>query len=99
MGVELLAVIGDDSRRLLSAMLQGMEPERGQRRRIGVAVNPEYAAFLVEMIVVPGLGGQHRARFAQMAPKDELLHGRWCLRQSSASPAPRPSAHDRPDRP
>ena len=52
MRVELLAVIGDDARRFLAAMLQRVQAERGQRRRVGVAKDPEDAAFLVEMIRV-----------------------------------------------
>jgi hypothetical protein len=51
MRAELLAVIGDDAGRFLAAVLQGVQPERGQRRRVGMAVNPEHAAFLVEMVV------------------------------------------------
>src|ERR1700684_1928792 len=96
LGVELLAVIGDDSHCLLTAVLQGVKSERSQRRGIGVAVDPEYTAFLVEMIVVPRLGGQHSARASlKVAPKDGLLHGTWCFRQPAASPP----AHNRPARP
>ena len=54
MGVELLAVIGDDAGRLLAAMLQRVQAERGQRRRVGMAVDAEDAAFFVEMVVVAG---------------------------------------------
>ncbi len=35
MGVELLAVIGDDAGRLLAAMLQRVQAKRHQRRRLG----------------------------------------------------------------
>src|SRR5580704_2524344 len=54
MGVELLAVIGDDPGCFLTAMLERVHPERSERRRIGVAIDPEYAAFFVEMIAVQG---------------------------------------------
>ena len=54
MGAELLAVIGDDAGRLLSAMLQRVQAERRERRRLGVAIDPEHAAFLVQMIGVQG---------------------------------------------
>ena len=52
LGVEAHAVEGDDARRFLPAVLQRVEPERGDRRRIGVAENAEDAAFLVETILV-----------------------------------------------
>ena len=64
MGVELLAVIGDDAGRLLAAMLQRMQAERGQRRRVGMAVDAEHAAFLVQMIGVAGIS-HPRARHPQ----------------------------------
>ena len=50
MRAELVAVIGDDAGRLLAAMLQGVQAERGQRRRVLVPVDPENTAFLVETI-------------------------------------------------
>ena len=59
MGVELLAVIGDDAGRLLAAMLQRVQAERRQRRRLGMAEDAEHAAFLVQMVVVERIGGQH----------------------------------------
>ena len=59
MGAELLAVIGDDAGRLLAAMLQRVQPERRQRRRVGVAVHPEDAAFFVEVVQIEGIGRRH----------------------------------------
>ena len=50
MRAELVAVIGDDAGRLLAAMLQCVQPERGQCRRVLVPVDPENPAFLVETI-------------------------------------------------
>ena len=52
MGAELLAVIGDDTGRFLAAMLQRMQPERGQRRRVGMTIHPEHATFVVEAVDV-----------------------------------------------
>ena len=49
---ELRAVEGDDPRRLLAAMLQRVQAERGQRRRFRVAEDAEDAALLVELVVV-----------------------------------------------
>src|SRR6266446_7083415 len=46
MGMELLAVIGDDPGRLLAAMLERVEAERDQRRGLGMAIDAEDAAFL-----------------------------------------------------
>src|SRR5580692_9794010 len=59
MGVELLAVIGDDSCRLLAAMLQRVQPQCGKRRRVGMAEYPKDPAFLVESIRVGTTGHQH----------------------------------------
>ena len=46
------AVIGDDARRLLPAMLKGVQAERGDRRSIGMAENAEHAAFLAQPVGV-----------------------------------------------
>jgi hypothetical protein len=48
---ELRAVIADDSRRFLSAMLKGMESERHELSRVGIAEDAENPAFLVEFVV------------------------------------------------
>ena len=45
-GVELLAVIDDDASRLLAPVLQGMQPEGGVGRRVGIAVDAEDPALL-----------------------------------------------------
>jgi len=57
--VELAAVIRDDAGGFLAAMLQGVQPERDDGRRVLPSENAEYAAFVVEMVV--GLGGKHLA--------------------------------------
>ena len=49
--VELGAVIGDDARRFLAAMLESMQAERDNGGRILPAEDAEHAAFIVEMIV------------------------------------------------
>ncbi len=51
LGVELGAVIGDDAGRLLAAVLERVQAERGQGRGIGVPKNTEDPAFLAESIV------------------------------------------------
>src|SRR5215470_3981682 len=53
------AVECDDPSRLLTTMLQGMEAERGNRRRVGVAEYAEYAALLAKPIGVGIEGGRH----------------------------------------
>ena len=51
LGVELLAVVGDDAAGFLAAMLEGVQAERGERRRILVAEDAEDAAFLAQPVV------------------------------------------------
>ena len=59
MGAELFAIIGDDSGRLLATMLQRVQAEGGQRRRVGVAIDPEDAAFVVEVVRMERIGPRH----------------------------------------
>ena len=54
---ETLAVEGDDARRLLPAMLQRVQPERGQRGGLRVAENAEHAAFLAQAVGVGSSNG------------------------------------------
>ena len=54
--VELRPVIGDDARRLLSSVLQGVQPERDDGRGVLPAEYAEHAAFIMKMVV--GLGKQ-----------------------------------------
>src|SRR5579884_790199 len=61
MRAELLAVIGDDAGRLLAAMLQRVQAERDQRRRLGVAVDAEHPAFFVELFGI-GTGDCYHSR-------------------------------------
>ena len=59
-GVEQRAVEAGDPRRFLSAMLERMQAERGQRGRAVGAGHTENAAFLAEFVIVEGVGGQHK---------------------------------------
>src|SRR5579883_2483648 len=68
MRAELLAVIGDDAGRFLSAVLQRMQPERRQGARVGVSPNPEDAAFLVETIRFRIAGRQHPRPRSSLVP-------------------------------
>ena len=59
-GMEMLAVEGDDAAGFLAAMLKGVQPERRGRAGIGMTEDAEHAAFVMEVIVVgerwrPGL--------------------------------------------
>src|SRR6516162_9438368 len=60
MRVELLTVIGDDTRGFLAAMLQRVQTECCQRGGVGVAINPKHAAVFVKVIRVRGIGRRHR---------------------------------------
>jgi hypothetical protein len=52
--MEVLAVVGDDAGCFLSAMLEGVEAERGQRRGVLVAEDAEHPALLAKAIVFGG---------------------------------------------
>src|SRR5690348_2538773 len=52
LGDEVSVVIGDDARRLLTAMLQGMQAEHGQSPSVRVAENAEHTALLVQSIAL-----------------------------------------------
>ena len=52
MGMEMAAVEGDDAGRLLAAMLQRVQAECGEGRGIGDIPDAEYAALLVELVVL-----------------------------------------------
>src|SRR5260370_35872268 len=60
MGMELLAVIGQYPGGFVAAMLERVQAERNQRGGVGMAVNPEEAAFLGQMVVIVGIGCEHR---------------------------------------
>ncbi len=50
LGMEMRAVEGDDAGGFLAAMLEGVEPERGQRRGVRVVVDAEDPALLVQPV-------------------------------------------------
>jgi hypothetical protein len=56
-GMEALAVEGDDAGRLLAAMLQGVQAERGERCGVGMAVDAEDTAFLPQPVGIGVEGG------------------------------------------
>ena len=59
-GVEAVVwVVGDDAARLLPAMLQGVQAEGHEIRRIGHADDAEDAALLSQFVVVEGVCGGH----------------------------------------
>ena len=52
LGMEPVAVEGDDAGRLLAAMLQRVQAERRDGGRIGMSVDAEYAAFFAQPVAV-----------------------------------------------
>ena len=52
MGVEFVAVKGDDARRFLAAVLQGVQTQGGHGGGVGYVPDAEHAAFLVEGVVL-----------------------------------------------
>ena len=57
---EPLAVAAGDARRLLPAVLQGVEPHVGEVRGLGVAEDAEEAALVVEVVVLEGEASKRR---------------------------------------
>lgn len=57
----------DDTARFLTAVLEGEQTELGQRRRFGMAKDPEYAAFFFEFIECEIHPGKLRRRSFQTA--------------------------------
>jgi hypothetical protein len=52
LGVEMLAVEADDARRLLAAMLERMEAERGQGRGVGMIEDTKDPALFVQPVLI-----------------------------------------------
>jgi hypothetical protein len=59
MGMEALAVEGDDAGRFLAAMLKGVKAEDGVRGSFIDAVNAYNPALFLEMVVVEGVRREH----------------------------------------
>ena len=66
LGIEAVAVEGDDAGRLLAAVLEGVQPERGDGGGVGMAEDAEDAAFLAQAvrigIVILGMGRRSALR-------------------------------------
>jgi hypothetical protein len=59
-GMKCPPVIRDDAAGFLAAVLQCVHAEGGERRGVAMAVNAEDPAFLVQVVVVERVGGDHR---------------------------------------
>ena len=57
--MEMLAVEAGDARGFLAAVLQRVEPERDEARRIVGAPDAEDAALLAQLVVIERIGRQH----------------------------------------
>src|SRR5262245_10136672 len=72
LGMEALAVVGDDAGGLLAAMLERVQPERSDRRGIRVAEHAEYAALLTQPVVVKAVCVGRFDHIAHLASKSSL---------------------------
>ena len=69
-GVKVVAVPRGDTGRFLPAVLQRVQAERGDRRRTVGPIDADDAAFFVQVIVLPRIGGQHvHGKRASSAPR------------------------------
>ena len=78
LGIETMAVEGDDAGRFLATMLQSMQAEGGDRGRLGVPEDAEDAAFLAETIglrIEGGIGGLEPVRLVAGSVVDHLNLG------------------------
>ena len=90
-GEELLAVETGDTDRLLPAVLQRVEPQRDDRRRIARTNDAENAAFLAQLVAVGfevGVGEVHASRGLAATrgrqPRRGSSGGVWQRRQGAA---------------
>ena len=67
-GVELLAVEGGDARRLLTAMLQGVQAERSDRGGVVGAEDAEDTTLFVQLVVVSGVGREREVLHHRQIP-------------------------------
>jgi hypothetical protein len=75
--VELLAIIGDDAGRFLSAMLQGVEPERRDRCCVWMSEYTEHAALFAQPVVAHLRQAEIRKRVVLSSERPFVRHG--CL--------------------
>src|SRR3984893_2032546 len=92
--MEAGAVVGDDARRLLAAVLKRVQAERGDGGGVGVAVDAEHAAFLAQPVVVGKvpLGGRLNAAHVHSHSPVSAVHA--CFRATARTLAGR-SAYSR----
>src|SRR5262245_51806001 len=72
LGVETLAVVGDDAGRFLAAMLEGVQSESCDRRGIRVAEHAEHAALLTQPVVVEAICVRSFDHFAHRVSKPSI---------------------------
>src|SRR5262249_32939901 len=97
LGVEALAIIGDDAGGFLAAMLQGVQSERRDRRGIGVAEHAEYAALLTQPVIIKAVRVRSFDLLAHLASKLSFtkpsLAKPSLAKHSLTTPSLNPSAH------
>ena len=81
-----------DARRLLAAVLQGVEPHVGEVRGLGVAEDAEEAALVVEVVVLEGQAAERRRPGSSGRLMSRML-------ASLCRPSGRPSVEPDRDRP
>src|SRR3954453_3765433 len=69
LGVETLAVVGDDAGSFLAAMLERVQSERRNRRSIRVAEHAEYAALLTQPVIIKAVRVRSFDQVAHRASK------------------------------
>ena len=74
LGVEDAPVEGDDAGRLLAAVLQGVQAERGDGRGVRMAENAEDAAFLAQRVAVEVKVGPARASACHVSDRCDIGH-------------------------
>src|SRR5215470_16033156 len=72
LGMEALAVVGDDAGSFLAAMLEGVQSERRDRRSIRVAEHTEHAALLTQPVILEAVCVGSFDRVAHRASKPSL---------------------------
>src|SRR4051812_48920266 len=78
LGVEALAVVGDDAGGFLAAMLERVQSERRNRRGIRVAEHAEDAALLTQPVTIKAVRVRSFDLVAHRASKPSLYQGFLC---------------------